>query len=55
MLLASAAAMTRWAGPSGMALPDSELGRQEGRGREKKGMKVQEESIIKSSEAVFYT
>lgn len=45
MLLASAAAMTRWAGPSGMALPDSELGRQEGGGREKKGMKVQEDSM----------
>lgn len=44
-LLASAAATTRWPGPSGMALPDSEWGRQQGRGREKKGMKAEEGSM----------
>lgn len=36
-LLASGAAMTRWSGPSGMALPDSEWRREQGRGREKRG------------------
>lgn len=40
MLLASVAATTRWMGPSGMALPDSEWGREQGRrGERRKGMK----------------
>lgn len=45
MLLASAAAMTRWAGPSGMALPDSELGRQEGRGKRERDEGTGEDSM----------
>lgn len=37
--LASGAATTRSPGPSGTALPDRERGREQGRGREKRGMK----------------
>lgn len=39
-LLASAAATTRWMGPSGMALPDSEWRREQGRrGKRRKGIR----------------